>query len=62
MVWGMHELGGSWQPLSHRRNYGQICILQKKSICMELEEENVIFQCKNDPKYLSKYIKDWLLA
>jgi hypothetical protein len=25
----------------------------------DLKEENVIFQYDNDPKYLSKYVKDW---
>jgi hypothetical protein len=28
----------------------------------DLEEENVIFQHDNNSKYLSKYVKEWLLA
>jgi hypothetical protein len=62
----MHELGGSWQPLSHRRDYGLICILQKfgdmiykHTIHMlDLKEENVIFQHDNKSKHSSKYVKD----
>ena len=28
----------------------------------DLGEENIIFQYNNNPKYTSKYVKEWLLA